>query len=195
MAKDDSRLQERLIDALERCFERKGMQKTTLGDVAQEAGVSRMTVYRKFEDRKALFDAAALRNMHRQWQRIATEMKPTDQLDEWLLQAILLFHRLFSQDETVQLYGRIGGHGPGLEVALSEPGLAAVSEHFTEQFNKAVSEGTLAPGVEIYDIAEWIHRTNFSLVVHPSVRLQDEKNLRRWLSMQIRGTLVTKPLP
>ena len=182
-------LQERLIDALERCFERKGMQKTTLGDVAEEAGVSRMTVYRKFKDRRALFAAAALRNMQRQWQRIYAELETIDQLDEWLIECVLLFRRLYSQDATVALYSRIGGHEPGLEVALSDEGLETVCSYFSCLFEKAASENILAPGLLIEDIAEWIHRTNYSLVVHPSPRLQDETDLRRWLSVQVRGVV------
>src|SRR3546814_9749490 len=44
---DDAR--DRLIDAAETCFTRFGVAKTTLEDIATEAGVSRATVYRYFE--------------------------------------------------------------------------------------------------------------------------------------------------
>ena len=37
---------ELLLDATERCFERYGIAKTTIDDIADEAGVSRGTVYR-----------------------------------------------------------------------------------------------------------------------------------------------------
>lgn len=40
---------DRLIDATGRCFSRFGVAKTTLEDIASEAGVSRATVYRYFE--------------------------------------------------------------------------------------------------------------------------------------------------
>lgn len=182
-------LKERLIDAMERCFDRKGLKKTTLGEVAKEAGVSRMTVYRQFKDRQALFAAAALRNMHRQWERINQELGTMETIDDWLLQAMLHFHRMSANDEKVMLYSRIGGHELGLEVALSEPGLAAVTPYFSHLFAKAERENLLLRGVVIEDIVEWIHRTNYSLIVHPSARLRDEEDRRRWLNMQIQGML------
>lgn len=184
---DEYPLRERLIDALELCFNQRGMQKTTLGHVAREAGVSRMTVYRHFEDKQALFAAAALRNIRRQWKDITASMEATERLDDWLMQAMLLFHSMSSQDEAVALYSRIDGHEMGLEVALSKPGLEAITSHFAELFDKAARENILAPGITTEDIAEWIHRTNYSLVAIPSERLQQKDKLRRWLSMQING--------
>jgi AcrR family transcriptional regulator len=43
-----------LLRAAERCVERHGFHKTTIDDVAREAGVSRPSVYRYFEDRDDL---------------------------------------------------------------------------------------------------------------------------------------------
>ena len=40
---------DRLIDAAEACFTKFGPAKTTLEDIASEAGVSRATVYRYFD--------------------------------------------------------------------------------------------------------------------------------------------------
>jgi AcrR family transcriptional regulator len=44
----------RLIEAAERCFERHGIRKTTMDDVAREAGISRPSLYRYFSDREEL---------------------------------------------------------------------------------------------------------------------------------------------
>ena len=41
----------RLMDAAEECFDRYGVVKTTMDDIAKTAGVSRPTVYRHFDDR------------------------------------------------------------------------------------------------------------------------------------------------
>ena len=49
---------ERLLDAAARCIARDGLTATGIASVADEAGVSRPTVYRYFEDRDALVQAA-----------------------------------------------------------------------------------------------------------------------------------------
>ncbi len=56
---------QRLVEAAERCIARDGLAATSVASVAAEAGVSRPTVYRYFDDRDALvrqaFHAAAER--------------------------------------------------------------------------------------------------------------------------------------
>lgn len=54
---DDAR--QRLIDAAARCVDRFGLR-STLADVAREAGVTRPTVYRYFDGPEALFQAMAV---------------------------------------------------------------------------------------------------------------------------------------
>lgn len=51
---------QRLIDAATRCVMRDGLDATSLSSVSLEAGVSRPTVYRYFEDRHALLLATVL---------------------------------------------------------------------------------------------------------------------------------------
>lgn len=50
---------ERIISAANRCIDRAGVAKTTLSDVAAEAGVSRQTVYRYFPSLGDLLNAVA----------------------------------------------------------------------------------------------------------------------------------------
>ena len=52
---------ERLLDAAARCIVRDGLTSTGIAGVASEAGVSRPTVYRYFEDRHVLVQATLLR--------------------------------------------------------------------------------------------------------------------------------------
>lgn len=183
----ESPLQERLLDALERCFIRFGIQKTTLGDVATEAGVSRTTVYRQFKDKQTLFSAAVLRNMSRQWLTIDKQLGPVSSLSEWLLEGVVLFHKIYTNDEKVQLYKRIGGISEGLKAALSDSGLEIVIKFFLPLYELAKDQNQLAPGLTPEDIAEWIHRINHTLVDHPSPRIATEADLRRWLAPQISG--------
>ncbi|WP_280397275.1 TetR/AcrR family transcriptional regulator [Nocardia carnea] len=56
-------LGERILDAARRQFERLGVKKTTIGDVAREAGVDRGTVYRRIGSRDDLVRAVTAREI------------------------------------------------------------------------------------------------------------------------------------
>jgi TetR/AcrR family acrAB operon transcriptional repressor len=52
---------ERILDAAERVFQQKGVSRTSLGEVAAAAGVTRGAIYWHFENKAELFDAMILR--------------------------------------------------------------------------------------------------------------------------------------
>lgn len=52
-----------IIDAAIRCFERFGPQRTSMSDIADEAGISRRTLYRVFDDRQALVEQLLFRRL------------------------------------------------------------------------------------------------------------------------------------
>src|SRR5437867_2271908 len=49
-------LRDGIAAAAVRCFERYGPQRTSMADIADEAGISRQSIYRAFEDRPALIN-------------------------------------------------------------------------------------------------------------------------------------------
>src|SRR5579862_8162367 len=64
--------EERVVDATLRCLSRWGMAKTTLDDVAREAGVGRATLYRLFPGgREALLGAVVWREVGRLRDRLS----------------------------------------------------------------------------------------------------------------------------
>src|SRR5438132_4148699 len=54
---------DRILDGALTCIARVGLGKTTLDDVAREAGCARATVYRCFPGKRALFAAALAREL------------------------------------------------------------------------------------------------------------------------------------
>jgi AcrR family transcriptional regulator len=63
---------ERLVDAAEACFDRLGLARTTIDDVAREAHVSRATVYRHVRDRDELVLAVFAREADRFLERMTS---------------------------------------------------------------------------------------------------------------------------
>ena len=61
---------ERILDAAGRCFAAQGVPTTSIADIAREAGCSRPTVYRYFDDRRAL----RLAFVHREARRLGASV-------------------------------------------------------------------------------------------------------------------------
>src|SRR5262245_38300508 len=57
-------VREQIVKAARNCFVRYGTAKTSMADVARDAGVSRGTVYRYFADRAALAEAVFAYESH-----------------------------------------------------------------------------------------------------------------------------------
>lgn len=78
-----------ILDAAGRCFMRAGAAHTTIGDIASEAGCSRMTVYRYFDDRDALRLAFAHREVRRIGAEVAVVVRDIADPAERLLRAVV----------------------------------------------------------------------------------------------------------
>jgi AcrR family transcriptional regulator len=160
----DGALETRLIDAAVRCIGRWGLAKTTLDDVAREAGCSRATVYRAFPGGKdGLVDAVTRAELNRFFVRLATAIERTDDLEDLLVVAITEANRALTGHEALQFLLR---HEP--EVVLPN-----LTFHRAELVLGAVRNfGTpyLAPhvGDEAGALAEWVARLVLSYTLCPS---------------------------
>jgi AcrR family transcriptional regulator len=138
---------ERLLDAAERCFLRWGPAKTTLEDIAEEAGVSRATVYRYLNSRIDLIIDLNIRNSRRGQQSLDARLGPDLAPGPRLVEMLLL--------------------GRDWILGFGDPGLAhtlASSERFTEHSRDAylrlledfASAGELRAGISTAELVEWI---------------------------------------
>ena len=69
---------ERLLDAAFELFCRLGVQRTPMEKVAKSAGVTRVTLYRKFATKDALVDQVVLREFRRYFDRFRAEIPRAD---------------------------------------------------------------------------------------------------------------------
>ena len=79
----------RIADAALRCIARWGVAKTTLDDIAKEAGCSRATVYRLFPGGKDnLIDSAVRLEVRRFLEGLAAKLADAEELEEVLVRGI-----------------------------------------------------------------------------------------------------------
>lgn len=170
--------EERIVDAALRCVTRWGVAKTTLDDVAREAGCSRATVYRLFPGGKdGLMVAVGHTEIARFFEGVGARMGEAATLEDVLVNGITEAGR------------RILGHKPLQYLLEHEPEAVLPRLAFSEmdQVLRTASEFAapyLAKHIpdedEALRAAEWVVRlvVSYSMTPAPGVSLEDEGSVR-----------------
>src|SRR4051794_6865523 len=93
----------RVLDAAIRCIARWGVSKTSLDDVAREAGCSRATVYRLFPGGKeSLFEAVATAEAERFFRGLTDRLRSADNLEDAVVGGITYAAGVLTNHEALQ---------------------------------------------------------------------------------------------
>jgi AcrR family transcriptional regulator len=93
-------LVDRVLDATQRCFEKWGMAKVTVDDIATEAGLSRATIYRLFPGGKdVLFEALRVRELEDFFAVLRAHVEGAETLEELLVRTVVSATRELRDDE------------------------------------------------------------------------------------------------
>ena len=169
---------QRVLDAALRCVSRWGVAKTTLDDVAREAGCSRATVYRLFPGGKeSVVDGVVSSEVERFFAGLAARVEGTHDLEELLVAGVTHAGRTLAGHEALQY---LLAHEP--EVILPRIAFGRMDEVLRRA--SAFVAPYLAPHVgddEAARAAEWVARIVISYSVCPAdgVDVTDEESVRR----------------
>lgn len=166
----------RILAAVLGCLARYGLGKTTLDDVAREAGCARATVYRYFPGKRALIAAAVGREGARVTHVIEAAGRASPSLEDAVVAMMLAAARELTEHAALQ---RVLAEEP--EVVLPFVTFDAGSRFLTEA--GAVFAPTLAahlPTTRAARAAEWCTRVLLAYLAPPSVRVSmvDEDAVR-----------------
>ncbi|MEM7410349.1 MAG: helix-turn-helix domain-containing protein [Myxococcota bacterium] len=132
-----------MLEAAERCVARDGLAQLGIAGVAAEAGVSRPTVYRYFQDRRELIQATLMRSGEALSSRVADHLSGFDDPGAMAL-------------ETVRLSLRATQRDPLLRQVWTNASLdASALAGFTQPFAIALTERAIRP---LADAAGWSAR-------------------------------------
>lgn len=174
---DGGALDERIVYATLRCIARWGLAKTTLDDVAREAGCSRATVYRAFPGGKeSLVCSVVAVEVRRLATGLRAELDRHDALDDLLVAGITHAARWLTGHAALRF---MLAHEPELIL----PHVAFGQMQHVLQAASAIVGPALAPHVgadEAGRAAEWVARIVFSYTLSPSgtVDVCDEDSVR-----------------
>lgn len=197
---DTAAARERLIDAAEACFQRFGVMKTTVEDVARIAQVSRATVYRYFAGRDELILGVLLREGNRFLDRLSVQIAEEPDLPEAIVEGVLFTIRAIQSDENLALLFAPEAAGITTSIAGASAALFDITAQFLRPyFEAAQGDGTLRGGVDLDEAAEWVLRSILSLVAVDGPRPRDDDEIRRFLRTFLVPALVpvapTQPAP
>jgi AcrR family transcriptional regulator len=175
---------ERILVAAEQCVTRLGIRRTSMTDVAVQAGVSRGAVYFHFTDKASLVDAVMA--------RIAGQFVASSEA------AVRTGTCLADQVAEAAVFIRLSAGGripirqlPADDEQLLATLLTASSRHLTDEWvdfwlpflEDAEGRGEIRPGLDHREVGEWIVRLLMSFAVMPAVTFDadDPKSVRNFV--------------
>lgn len=177
IVKTDTRAE--AIAAARRCFGRFGVDKTTMDDIAKEAGMARSRLYKAIATRQDVIEGAVLERL----KEVAAEIKPLLSRSPTFADALLtgslatiraargdpeLTHLIETAD-TIRLHTLLTGRNPLAHNALLEI--------WQDAFHRARARGEVRDDVTDGEMIEWISGVQMMLSLREDLEPGQERRL------------------
>jgi AcrR family transcriptional regulator len=106
VTQDDDATTQRILDAALELAAASGLRHLTMDDVARRSGFGRMTVYRRFGDKRGLVDALTVRESRRCLERIATALDADQTAPERLASLFMATLAVIREHPLLERLGR-----------------------------------------------------------------------------------------
>lgn len=164
-ARDTDGTRLHLLDVAERCFERWGIRRTTMEDVAVEARVSRPTLYRYFGDRDTLINSISLRRAEKFAKRLKSVFAKYETFDERLVEGMLDLGRIGAKDPFYSSLITPDTVGEANRLLMApDAAIAFAEEVWGPVLDEADAAGELRHGLVRPLAYEWLTSINILLI-------------------------------
>ncbi|MBK1787399.1 TetR/AcrR family transcriptional regulator [Prauserella cavernicola] len=180
-ADDNDEGTERLLAAAYEQFCLVGIRRSTVEDVARRAGVSRVTVYRRFATKDALVEQVVRREFRRYFDEFLVEIKKAGTIAD---RVVLGFTSALRAIRSNPLIGGLMAIEPDVLVPsmINDGGrtMATVRRFLAGQLRREQEAGNVSTAVDVELAAEVMVRLSASFLVTPSelVDLDDDEQVR-----------------
>lgn len=160
---DAARSLERIVAAARSCFERNGIQKTTIEDIAAAAAVSRPTVYKHFPGKQQIVEHISLIEMALVHDMLRARMTRHESFADTVTEALLLsieagasnaYVRRFVED--AELSARSQERDSPIQVAARA--------RWMHLLQRARASGELAHDLDLEQTVSWLSLSQMSLL-------------------------------
>src|SRR3954452_8672716 len=186
---------ERILAAALTQFENFGIRRTTMEDVARQARVSRVTVYRRFAQKERLVEAVILREAHRFFAELEAAVVRFDSVEDRIVEG---FARTLAAAREQRLLNRLLDTEPELLLphltTEGGPVLAAGTAFLARQMRIARSG---VPAHEMRAVAELVARLVLSFLLTPEsgLALESPAEVRRFARRYVAPLMTGAPAP
>lgn len=187
---DDEEARRRLLDAAGRCIVRRGNAQIRMAEVADEAGVSRSTVYRYFPGRDEVLLGLMLMRLDKALDALVRSLRhpddPVRSLPEMVLVPVEsvegnpLNEALFAAESTAV--------ATALEMG-SEPIVELLLRHYEPLLQRWKLAGRLYDDLDPRSLVQWLHTTTLFLLA-PSWRHRSATDKREFVEQFLVRALV-----
>jgi len=181
----------RILDAAEQCMSRHGLR-VSMNDVADQAGLSRRTVYHHYSNRSALVSAVLRRTAAAFVAAIEPHVDRRRTLAGQVAEAaVLITQHREDVDFTLPLPRRTDSL---LAIVLTlhlDHMIESLVDFWLVRLAAAAERRELQPGIDLREAAEWIVRVSFSFAFMPPIviDLDDEGAIRSFVRTHLRGVV------
>ncbi|HEY9036773.1 MAG TPA: TetR/AcrR family transcriptional regulator [Pseudomonadales bacterium] len=179
VANPDTR--QRILDAAIRCVQGFGIEKTSMNDIAREAGVTRPTVYHYFGNRDEVVQAALLQSGYGFAERVKKHIQRYPTAEERLVEALMYAYRKLPAEPYLELVTKGNISQMVNETALtSAEGQAICLDIFA-----AIFEGRDDLAADMAEIIEFSTRLLLSFLIIEGPVKRSDRQLRDLLRRRL----------
>lgn len=180
--------EKRILNAAVQCVKQWGIEKTSLNDIAKEAGVTRPTVYSYFANRNEVLTAALLQSAMSFGQRVLAHMQCFEDVSERYIETLLFAIDELPKEPYLAVITRSDLSSYVSQDALHNP----QGWELLKMLYRQILQGLPMSDDELFEIAEFSTRVVLSLLMVEGPQTRNRKELRGFLQRRLLPGL---PLP
>lgn len=183
-------VRDQIYEAATACFERFGLRRTTMDDVAAAAGVSRKTVYNYFDNKNSLISEVIEREARRVADEARNRLDTDQQGEDLIVEAELAL--LDAARHSAYVGMLLGPEAVTLtaDVVDHSERIAQVQRDYWMPILERLREEGLLRTDDLVELIEWLTFFHFVLVARPATFEGDTKRTRHMLRRYLIPALI-----
>jgi TetR/AcrR family transcriptional regulator len=165
---DDEEARRRLLEAASRCIVRHGSARIRMGEVAEEAGVARSTLYRYFQKRDDLIIGLFLARIDAALEKVVARLDDPGDAARCIPELVLGPNSFIAGSPVNEALFSSGSRDMVVALELgSEPLIDASCRHFGPLLERWQAAGQIHADLDLRDTVRWIGLVTLTLLATP----------------------------